>query len=127
LNALEPDNFRIEDVMSRPEGFAGSDGDRINAADIPEAVTRAPFTYADGATQVFTRDGRTTYTEKGRQTSGEWSVDDQGRFSSFWPPSYRATYDVSWVTGPDGDVVGIRFTEVNRGDTFEGRFTPGAA
>ena len=46
--------------MSRTEGSAVSNGDRINAADIAEAVTRAPFTHTDGATQVFTHDGRTT-------------------------------------------------------------------
>jgi hypothetical protein len=92
--------------MSRTEGPAVSHGDRINAADIAEAVTRAPFTYTDGATQVFTHDGRTTYVEKGSQSSGEWGVDDQWRFWSFWPPTYRATYDVSWITGADDDVVG---------------------
>jgi hypothetical protein len=117
----------MEHVMSRTEGSAVSDGDRIDAADIAEAVTRAPFTYAGGATQVFTHDGRTTYTEKGSQSLGEWGVDDQGRFLSFWPPSYRATYDVSWITRGDGEVVGIRFTEVNRGETFDGRYTPGLA
>jgi hypothetical protein len=114
----------MEHVVSRTQESAVSDGDRIGAADIPEAVTRAPFTYADGATQVFTQDGRTIYSEMGSQSRGEWGVDDHGRFWSFWPPSYRATYDVSWVTSGDGEVVGIRFTEVNQGEMFEGRYTP---
>lgn len=92
--------------MSRTEGPAVSHGDRINAADIAEAVTRAPFTYTDGTTQVFTHDGRTTYVEKGSQSSREGGVDDQGRFWSFCPPTYRATYDVSRITGADGDVAG---------------------
>ena len=55
--------------MSRTERPAVGHGDRINAADIAEAATRAPFTYTDGATQVFTHDGRTTYVEKGSQSS----------------------------------------------------------
>lgn len=92
--------------MSRTERPAVSHGDRINAADIAETVTRAPFTDTDGATQVFTHDGRTTYVEKGSQSSGgEWRAGDQGRFWPFWPPTYRATYDASWITGADGDVV----------------------
>jgi hypothetical protein len=109
--------------MSERDRSAVSDGDRIDAADIAQAVTRAPFAYADGATQVFTPDGRTTYTEKGSQSHGEWGADDQGRFWSFWPPSYRATYDLSWITGADGDVVGVRFAQAGRGETFEGRYT----
>ena len=81
----------------------------------------------DGATQVFTPDGRTVYTDNGAQSSGEWKVDDDGRFQSFWPPSYYATYDVSWIAGPDGDAVGIRFADANRGTAFDGRYTPGLA
>ena len=110
--------------MSRAERPAVKNGDRIAARDISEALTRAPFIYTYGATQVFTSDGRTTYTEYGSPTLGEWGVDDQGQFWSFWPPSYRATYDVFWMTDTDGDVVGIRFAELNRGATSEGRYTP---
>lgn len=108
--------------MSRTEGPAVSHGDRINAAGIAEAATRAPFTYTDGATQVFTHDGRTTYVRKGSQSSREGGVDDQGRFWSFWPPTYRATYDVSRITGADGDVASREL----RG-AFEGRYTSGFA
>ncbi len=110
--------------MSRVEGFAVKNSERIDAADLAEALTRAPFTYTDGATQVFTGDGRTTYVENDSTSSGEWGVDDQGRFWSFWPPTYRATYDASWMTDADGEVVGIRFTELDRGVTFEGRYAP---
>jgi hypothetical protein len=111
--------------MSTTESSAVSDGDRIEPADIAAALTRAPFTYANGATQVFTPDGRTVYTEHGTQSSGEWKVDDDGRFQSFWPPSEYTTYDVSWIASPDGVAVGIRFTDPNRGATFDGRYTPG--
>lgn len=109
--------------MSRAKRPAVKNGDRIDAGDIAEALMREPFTYADGATQVFTPDGRTTYTENGSLTFGEWGVGAQGQFWSFWPPAYRATYDVSWITDAD-DVVGIRFTELNRGVTSEGRYSP---
>ena len=101
--------------MSRAEGSVAKDGERIDAADIAEALTRGPFTYTDGATQVFTRDGSTTYTEDGGHTSGKWGVDDRGQFWSFWPPTYRATYDLYWITDADGDVVGVRFTRPQRG------------
>ena len=110
--------------MSRAEGSVVKDGERIDADDIAEALTRGPFTYTDGATQVFTRDGRTTYTEDGGRTSGRWGVDAQGQFWSFWPPTYRATYDLYWITDADGDVVGVRFTEHDREGTSEGRYTP---
>jgi hypothetical protein len=109
--------------MSATESPAVNDGERINPADIAAALTRAPFTYADGATQVFTPDGRTVYTENGIRSSGEWKVDDDGRFQSFWPPSEYTTYDVSWIVGPDGTAVGIRFADPNRGTTFDGRYT----
>jgi len=109
--------------MSRAEGSAVKNNERIAAAHVAEALTRAPFTYTDGATQVFTPDGRTTYTENGRPSSGEWGVGDQGQFWSFWPPTYRATYEVFWITDTHGEVVGIRFTELDRRETFEGRYT----
>lgn len=110
--------------MSGTDSPAVRIGGRITAADIPDALTRAPFTYLDGATQVFTPDGRTIYTENDVPTSGEWGVTDQGQFWSFWPPSYRATYDVFWVLENE-KVVGVRFLELVRGSTSEGRYTPG--
>lgn len=113
--------------MSNTDSPGVIDGDRIDPADIAAALTRAPFTYDDGATQVFTPDGRTVYIESGARSSGKWKVDDDGRFQSFWPPSYYATYDVSWIVGPDGEAVGIRFQDLDRGATFDGRYTPGLA
>jgi hypothetical protein len=69
--------------MSTFKESAVKDGDRIDATDIPSALIRAPFTYADGATQVFTSDGRTVYTEEEKPSSGEWKVDEDGRSSRF--------------------------------------------
>ena len=109
--------------MSTFKESAVKDGDRVVPSDIPDALTRAPFTYADGATQVFTSDGRTVYTEGGRPSSGECKVDEDGRFQSFWPPSEYTNYDLSWIAGSDGEAIGIRFTDPNRGATFEGRYS----
>jgi hypothetical protein len=101
----------------RPE-----DGDAIPADAIAEALTRSPFAYSDGTTQVFTSDGRTTFAERdGRTTRGEWGVDEHGRFWSFWPPSYRAEYDVRWIVDA-GEPVGVRFVERARGAVSDGRF-----
>lgn len=97
-------------------------GARIEAGTVRDAVTRAPFVYADGATQVFTEDGRTTFIEKGRSSTGEWGVDDDGRFWSFWPPSYRAVYDVTWIANSEGEAVGVSFADVNNADGFDGRY-----
>jgi hypothetical protein len=110
--------------MSTTEAPAVTDSGRIEAADLAAALTRAPFAYIDGATQVFTPDGRTVYTENGTQSSGQWKIGDDGRFQSFWPPSEYTTYDVSWLAGRDGKVVGVRFADPNRGTTFDGRYTP---
>lgn len=111
--------------MSTFKESAIKDGDRIDAADIASALTRAPFTYADGATQVFTSDGRTVYTERGKPSLGEWKVDDDGRFQSFWPPSEYTNYDVTWIADSHGEAIGIRFADPERGATFEGRYSRG--
>ncbi|TCO15638.1 hypothetical protein EV652_12111 [Kribbella steppae] len=47
------------------QGIQADDGAAVAAADIPKAVTAGRLVYADGATQVFAIDGRTTYTERG--------------------------------------------------------------
>lgn len=109
--------------MSTFKEPAIKDGDRIDATDIPGALTRAQFTYADGATQIFTSDGRTVYTEGGKPSAGEWKVDDDGRFQSFWPPSEYTNYDLTWIVGSNGEAVGIRFADPIRGATFEGRYS----
>ena len=40
---------------------------------------------------------------------------------SFWPPSYRACYDLHWIV-ENGGVVGLKFTELDRGSVFVGRY-----
>ena len=66
-------------------------------------------------------DGRTTYSERSGDSAGEWYVDDHGRFCSFWPPSYRACYALRWMV-EDERIVGLRFTGLRDGVTFEGRY-----
>jgi hypothetical protein len=97
------------------------DGDPVAATHMADALTAGTLVFDDGATQVFTTDGGTIYVERGRQSRGEWRVVDDGRFESFWPPTYRATYDLTWVV-EDGLIVGLAFDERGRGDRFEGRY-----
>ena len=98
-----------------------SDNDPVAPELIPRALTAAELVFDDGATQVFEADGATTYVENGRPARGQWYVDDDGRFGSFWPPTYRANYDLRWMV-EDGVIVGLRFTEVGRGSRFDGRY-----
>lgn len=97
-------------------------GDRILPEEIPGALTAAAFIYADGATQVFTADGHTTYREHGSPAEGDWGVDPDGRFWSFWPPSYRGVYDLTWIVEATGESVGVRFSDVRYGGVSEGRY-----
>jgi hypothetical protein len=99
-----------------------TDREPVPAAEIAEAVTAGNFLYDDGATQTFDGSGTTSYVEHGRPTRGEWYVDDKGRFCSFWPPSYRACYELRYLV-EDGEVIGLEFTELNRGSTFIGRYS----
>jgi|GEM_PF-1287077 len=113
--------------MNERESAATDHGRRIAADDVIEAVTRAPLRYQDGATQVFTPDGNTTFVEHGRRTTGEWGVDHEGSFWSFWPPDYRASYDVYWIVDADTDAVagaasGVRFVERHGGAVSDGRY-----
>src|SRR5919106_6033073 len=98
-----------------------SDGDVVAPALIPRALTAGELGFSHGATQGFKADGGTTYVEHGRPTRGEWYVNDDGRFGSFLPPSYRASYDLRWMV-EDGVIVGLRFTELDRGSRFDGRY-----
>jgi hypothetical protein len=99
------------------------DGEPVAASLIPRAVTAGELLFADGATQTFDADGRTNYVEAdGRHTQGEWYVDEAGRFCSFWPPAYRACYDLLWIVGGDG-IAGLSFTEPARGGRFDGRYS----
>ena len=97
-----------------------SNGQAVDAADIARAVTAAALRYDDGARQVFEASGGTTYTEGSNATHGTWSVLD-GRFCSFWPPSYRAWYDLRWIV-EDGVAVGLTFVDQARGSRFDGRY-----
>jgi hypothetical protein len=47
-----------------------------------------------------------------------WVLGD-GKFVSFWPPDYQATYVVRWVVA-EGAITGLTFTETERGARFEG-------
>ncbi|NEN07773.1 hypothetical protein G3T36_18105 [Diaminobutyricibacter tongyongensis] len=96
-------------------------GGPIGAEDIERAITVGELVYEDGSTQVFLPDGRTTYVERGRPTDGEWYVDDQGKFWSFWPPSYRASYDLEWVVEA-GKFIGVLFRDANTGSVSTGRY-----
>ena len=98
-----------------------ADGDRVAPALIRRALTAGELVFSDHATQVFEADGGTTYVEGGRATRGQWYVDEEGHFGSFWPPSYRASYDLRWIV-EDGAIVGLRFTELGRGARFDGRY-----
>jgi hypothetical protein len=122
---LQPPTARRQrGVVAMTENLRGTqaeDGATVSAVDIPAAVTAARLVYADGASQIFTIDGRTTYSERGRDSTGEWSVDDDERFCSFWPPSYRACYALRWMV-EGGWIVGLRFTGLTDGVTFEGRY-----
>jgi hypothetical protein len=98
-----------------------ADGDLVLAKDMLAALTAATLVFADGATQTFTADGKTTYVEHGRPTQGEWSIKEDGAFSSFWPPDYRAAYNLRWIV-ERGAVTGLSFTQAERGDRFDGRY-----
>lgn len=103
------------------EGVTAEDGARVPAEQISAAVTAGRLVYGDGATQTFDADGTTSYVENGRPTQGTWSVEEDGRFSSFWPPSYRAFYDVRWMA-EQGRIVGLRFVDLRSGAGFDGRY-----
>ncbi|WP_344210609.1 hypothetical protein [Kribbella sancticallisti] len=107
--------------MDKLQGIEAEDGAAVAAADIPKAVTAGRLVYVDGASQVFTTDGLTTYSEPRGDSAGEWYVDDDGRFCSFWPPSYRACYVLRWMV-ENTRIVGLEFTGVRDGVTFEGRY-----
>ena len=92
----------------------------LAADDMPSALTAAALVFGDGATQVFTADGRTTYVEQGRTTIGEWCRNCGDRkLASFWPPDYRATYTLRWIV-EGSSPTGISFTEDGRGQRFDG-------
>jgi hypothetical protein len=99
------------------------DGEPVSVSLIPPAVTAGELVFDDGTTQTFDVNGDTRYVEAdGRPTQGKWYVDEDGRFCSLWPPTYRACYELLWIV--DGDeIVGLSFTELGRGTRFDGRYT----
>lgn len=97
------------------------DGDPVTTEHIAIAVTSRSLVYDDGATQTFEPGGRTTYVAHEQRSRGQWYVDSEGRFCSFWPPSYRACYDLHWIV-EKGRIVGLRFTERERRSVFVGRY-----
>jgi hypothetical protein len=111
-----------KEASMTPSATPGN-GELVAAADMPSALTAATLVFGDGATQVFTADGHTTYVEQGRTTIGEWSVVSDGKFSSFWPPDYRATYTLQWIV-EGSSPTGLSFTEEGRGQRFDGRYRP---
>jgi hypothetical protein len=110
-----------ENMIQALENLAVADGDLVKPGHIPAALTAGSIAYDDGATQTFESGGGTTYVEHERPSHGEWYVDNEGRFCSFWPPGYRACYDLHWIV-ENGSVVGLTFTDVERGSVFVGRY-----
>jgi hypothetical protein len=77
--------------MSRPLDYLKvANGDLLLAKDMQDALTAATLVFGDGARQTFTADGKTTYVEHGGSTQGEWSIVQDGEFSSFWPEAVTA-------------------------------------
>jgi hypothetical protein len=108
-------------MSSRFDDLKVANGDLVLAKDMPAALTAAALHFQDGATQVFAADGMTTYVEQGRSSQGEWSIIDDGEFSSFWPPSYRATYALRWIV-EEGAVTGLSFIHEETSERFDGRY-----
>jgi hypothetical protein len=98
------------------------DGEPVAASLIPLALTAGELVFDDGATQTFAANGDTSYIEAdGRPTQGTWYIDEDGRFCSFWPPTYRACYGLVWIVEGD-EIVGLGFTQLSRGARFDGRY-----
>jgi hypothetical protein len=112
--------------VQRFEDVHVADGEPVAASLIPRAVTAGQLLFDDGATQAFEVNGDTSYVQAdGRPTHGKWYVDEDGRFCSFWPPTYRACYDLLWIVEGD-EIVGLSFTEPGRGTRFDGRYARGS-
>ena len=108
--------------MERLDGVEAGDGEPVAAALIPRAVTAGELVFDDGATQTFDGNGDTSYVEAdGARTQGRWYVDEDGRFCSFWPPTYTACYGLLWIVEGD-EIVGLSFTELGGGTRFDGRY-----
>ena len=99
------------------------DGDPVAPKHIPTALTAAGFVYGD-VRHPGLRTHRCHYVRRAtrRQTTRvEWHLDDDGHFCSFWPPSYRACYNLRWIV-EEGRIAGLRFTELGQGSRVDGRY-----
>ncbi|QYN26443.1 hypothetical protein K1T34_42260 [Amycolatopsis sp. DSM 110486] len=103
------------------ESLSPADGEQVATKNLLAALTAGRIVYDNGAEQVFDHSGVTTYVDRGHPTRGDWYVDADGRFASFWPPSYRASYDLYWMV-EDGSIVGLRFIHCGDGSQFSGRY-----
>jgi hypothetical protein len=108
-------------MPSRLDYLKVANGDLVLAKDMPDALTSATLVFEDGARQTFTADGKTTYVDHSGSTEGEWSIVEDGAFSSFWPPDYRAAYVVRWIV-EDGAISGLSFIQAGHGNRFDGRY-----
>ena len=108
-------------MPSRLDYLKVANGELVLAKDMLDALTSATLVFEDGARQTFTADGKTTYVDHSGSTRGEWSIVEDGAFSSFWPPDYRATYVVRWIV-EDRAVSGLSFIQAGRGNRFDGRY-----
>ncbi len=108
-------------MSSRFDGLNVANGDLVLAKDMTDALTTATLRFGDGAAQVFTADGNTTYIDRGQPSHGEWSIIDDGEFSSLWPPSYRAIYALRWIV-EGGCVTGLSFVHEETADRLDGRY-----
>jgi len=120
LPSTKPGSGQYVDAVQSLEDVNVVDGEPVAASLIPRAVTAGELLFDDGARQTFDVNGDTSYVEPdGRPTQGKWYVDEDGRFCSFWPPAYRACYDLLWIVQGDG-IVGLSFT--GQGSRFDGRY-----
>jgi hypothetical protein len=122
LRSNQPGSRHQSDDVQSIEDVKVVDGEPVAASLIPRAVTAGELLFDDGATQTFDVNGDTRYVEAdGRPTQGKWYVDEDGRFCSFWPPTYRACYGLHWIVEGD-EIVGLSFTEPSPGTRFDGRY-----
>ncbi len=93
-------------------------GTLITGSQITEALTARVLGYAEGQTQTFFADGRTSY-EGDRAEWGRWQVQGD-QYCSQWPPSDRWTcYGITRDGGSvgfvsaDGSVTYGRYIDLN--------------
>ncbi|GAA4845970.1 hypothetical protein ACFQ34_14720 [Pseudonocardia benzenivorans] len=107
--------------MTTLNDIGAADGAVVATEHIRAALLAGTFVFEDGSVQTFEPSGATTYVDRGRPTAGNWYIGGDGRFCSFWPPDFRACYDLYWIVVED-EVVGVRFVGDNRGSGFVGRY-----